>query len=537
MRDGRTRLLNPLEVEVCDEVYQASQRVRASDAITSRGENPFAWTTPVRTPNTRKTSIAGLAITWLNVTKCFIGAASFELPHAFSQAGVAGAIVGIVVLACISSFSLQRLARCSDLLPPRSAAADGPCTVYVVGAAACGRWGAAAAWFGLVAMTLGVCGSYFVFIASTTAHLTGMSQNAALLLTLAATTPLSWLRELRFVALTSAFGIVALLLAVGVTTAQASSRQAPAELSSLRMVRWETYPLFLGNAGFLYLISTAVTPIYQASVQQAAAGAAHGDAARSFGRAFDSATAFVTLLNLSFGLYSWRQFGTCPGGEAAAEAECVRGNVLDNLTPGVAATVAVQVLLCLDLLATTVVFLFPLSEALEAAWLRPPETDATEALRPTSSTAAGGRANEHVSSAATRLAGVLSCVPASQALTARRRAYEWRRNSLRAAMVCAIGGVAWAVPSFSLLTGLTGAFGNNILGLVLPPIFYHRLQARRGYWRESHATAWRRAERRAEQAALGATLAFGLAFLVLSTSSFTRAIVRSHREGGEERIR
>jgi len=295
------------------------------------------------------------------------------------------------------------------------------------------------------------------------------------------------------------------------------------------MVRWDTYPLFLGNAGFLYLISTAVTPIYQAAVQPAASGgggggsagsgggsgAAHAGAARSFGRAFDSATAFVTLLNLSFGLYAWRQFGTCPGptGESLHDdVECVRGNVLENLTPGVPATVAVKILLSLDLLFTTVVFLFPLSEALEAAWLRPPDADATEALWPETSTSSGGRPPQRPGR--------------------RRAAYEWRRNLLRAAMVCAIGGVAWLVPSFSLLTGLTGAFGNNILGLVLPPIFYHRLQARRGYWRDPHATAWGRTRRRAEQAALCATLAFGLAFLLLSTSSFARAIVQSHREAG-----
>ena len=77
--------------------------------------------------------------------------------------------------ACVSSFSLQRLARCIDLIPPRSTA-DGkpvPTTIYAIGAAACGRKGYAAAWFGLVAMTLGVCGSYFVFVASTLAELCG----------------------------------------------------------------------------------------------------------------------------------------------------------------------------------------------------------------------------------------------------------------------------------------------------------------------------------------------------------------------------
>ena len=43
-----------------------------------------------------------------------------------------------------------------------------------------------------------------------------------------------------------------------------------------------------------------------------------------------------------------------------------------------------------------------------------------------------------------------------------------------------MAGVAFMVPDFSLLTGLTGAFGNNILGLILPPLFYWRLRSRVG---------------------------------------------------------
>ena len=35
---------------------------------------------------------------------------------------------------------------------------------------------------------------------------------------------------------------------------------------------------------------------------------------------------------------------------------------------------------------------------------------------------------------------------------------------------------------FALITGITGALGNNLLGFVLPPLFYYKLRARAGYW-------------------------------------------------------
>ena len=62
--------------------------------------------------------------TVLNITKCFVGAASFELPFAFAQAGTLGSMAGVVFLAVLSSFSLQKLAACSDLVASLELAAS-----------------------------------------------------------------------------------------------------------------------------------------------------------------------------------------------------------------------------------------------------------------------------------------------------------------------------------------------------------------------------------------------------------------------------
>ena len=99
-----------------------------------------------------------------------------------------GSIVGIVFLALISSFSLQRLAICPALVHenmPRGTRRNvhegqirdqvkGLYLTYpAIGRACFGTWGYAVSWFGVVAMTLGVAGSYFVFITSTLAEVMG----------------------------------------------------------------------------------------------------------------------------------------------------------------------------------------------------------------------------------------------------------------------------------------------------------------------------------------------------------------------------
>ena len=91
-------------------------------------------------------------------------------------------------------------------------------------------------------------------------------------------------------------------------------------------------------------------------------------------------------------------------------------------------------------------------------------------------------------------------------------------------MACAVAGVATLVPSFSLLTGLTGAFGNNILGLVLPPAFYWRLMVQKG---GASPAGQKGVLRRPEAAALLLTTAFGLWFLVFSTSASLRVLLLS----------
>jgi hypothetical protein len=406
--------------------------------------------------------MCALYIYCIQITKCFIGAASFELPRAFEQAGVVGSVVGILFLAITSSFSLQRLAACSKLLPPQGRQNGENLTYPVLGRCAFGWWGWFISWFGVMAMTLGVCGSYFVFIASTMSSMTSYSQTEWLLLTMVTVIILSWMRHLSHLAFTSAFGIAALVMAVSVTCFDASKQHTHKGINDLPMFELDTYPLFLGNAGFLYLISTAVLPLAQNMDTTKNAESKYSNLIPdghhspygsgidpSFSNAFNSSVLFVTVLNLAFGLYAWKQYGECHGDD---DDECVQSNVIDNLGDGNLA-IWVKVLLCVDLLFTSLVFLFPVNEIIEQEYFGP---EVISRLTSRASMLPSSSSSYSLSCPLVSLFGDLSS------------SLEWKRNASRTLLAMAVAGIAYLVPSFSLLTGLTGGFGNNILGFILP---------------------------------------------------------------------
>merc|ERR1712034_156300 len=101
-------------------------------------------------------------------------------------------------------------------------------------------------------MTLGVCGAYIVFVASMLADVSNhkVSQNSWLLLATGVIAALSWVRHLRVVAITSAFGIVALITAVIATMHAAAEVSEPQPFGKLDT--WnsmENYSLSLGQRG------------------------------------------------------------------------------------------------------------------------------------------------------------------------------------------------------------------------------------------------------------------------------------------------
>jgi len=388
-------------------------------------------------------SSSGFLSTIINITKCFVGAASFELPGAFKNGGLVGSTVGVLFLACLSSFSLGILAECSDLTLQLTE--DGKKPIYPnVGLAAAGKLGYGVAWFGVIAMTLGVCGSYFVFVSSTLSDLTGLTQLACLGLTLLVVGLMTLINRLNHLAFASAFGILALVLAVGVATYRASEpREAAISFSDMPLLG-DSFGLFLGNAAFLYLISTAILPLRQDTRK-----------AGTFGSALNISIVIVTVLNVFFGLYGWSRFG-----------DTLKGNIIDNLGDDSLDTV-VKIFLCIDLVFTSVIFLYPVCQAIESEF--------------------GSYLNN-----------------------------VYKRSTARLSFTVSVAVVAYLCPSFSLLTGLTGGFGNNILGFVLPPLFYYRLKQRTNDPVGPVKACF-----------LFFTFCFGLFFLVFSTYSVIDSLLKA----------
>jgi len=433
-----------------------------------------------------------------NLTKCFVGAASFELPWAFMQAGLLGSIVGVTVLATLSSFSLRRLALSGQLALAAEESRGGSnyagvLTFPELGMIACGPWGKRAAWFGTIAMSLGTCGSYFVFISSTMHSVTSYSYDFWTFgVTLPVTIALSCLPSLKYLAPTSFLGVCALILSVLFVLIDGYSHNTAIgmilSLVSLPAVRVSTFPLFLGNVGFLFLISTAILPIAQ-----------NMKTPSKFGDAFNSSALIVTIMNIAFGFMALAVFGDC-----VEEGEmCTQPNIIDNLYPGTLST-CVKVALSIDLVFTAVIFIVPLDVALEREFgINPGES---------------------------------------------------KSYLLRAAVPCAIAVVAKCIPFFSLLTGLSGGFGNNLLGFILPPIFYYRIREKDDYWSyrecggqrpwnillskakdnkvgtdDESVDKWQRNRSRLlEELGITGTLGFGIIFLVLTLVFFGREIMKAN---------
>jgi hypothetical protein len=152
----------------------------------------------------------------------------------------------------------------------------------------------------------------------------------------------------------------------------------------------------MGNAAFLFLVPTVMLPLEQSMQVQSVGSRQHNGKsyqAQDFGQEQDQeeiaasetesnalrarleqgqrfrdlftySLVCVTVLNLPFTVFAYMSFG-----------DSVKDNVIDNLTPGLVTNV-VKVLLCVDLLFTGVLFLFPISEGLDRGKVHNPNVNA-----------------------------------------------------------------------------------------------------------------------------------------------------------------
>jgi len=297
-----------------------------------------------------------------------------------------------------------------------------------IGHAALGSLGWTLAWTGIMFMTIGVCGAYFVFVANMASDLLAYDRSECIAVLLPSFILLSW-GPYKYLTHFSAIGISALVFALVVVMCDAFKYNTVAPATDYPAFNPDTYSLFLGNTAFVYLIHSVVLPMRNQM-----------EAPRFCPKTLLYAVVIVTVLNMGFAIPVYLLYN--------AETQ---GNIIDNLHPGNLKK-AVQIALCVDLFFTYALFLFPMSEALEndltRAWERRREK--------------GGEEKE------------------------RDWEVPWQfRAFLRALLVATTALLAYLVPDFSSLSALSGGFGNNLVGFILPPLFITVIKVKQNWWREN----------------------------------------------------
>lgn len=274
-----------------------------------------------------------------NIVKSFAGAGTFALPWAVMNAGLWGGVVGIVLVALLSNYTIRTLLKCGDRVMQNkekesiSGAPVTPPSYPEIGKAAWGEPGAKiiSTFSGL--MCFGVCIAYFNLIG---ANMQQFMERAyphikpweVIWVVFPVTVFLSCLTDLTKLAYTSIAGSVALLIAMGsVVIYGIKEVHLPKTWEGLE---WKSIPLFLGGAAFLFLDHVILVPLANSCGN-----------IKKFPRVLDFAMIFVTVINIIFAAFAYSFFGslTC-------------GSVIDNLPLGSAVGDIVRIGISAEVLAS-----------------------------------------------------------------------------------------------------------------------------------------------------------------------------------------
>jgi amino acid permease len=199
---------------------------------------------------------------FINLTKSFLGTSVFALPWAMNQGGIWASILCLAFFAVVSAHTLKLLGRCrkvSKQLDP---------SFVDLGHEAFGPAGAKVVTTAIVAMSIGVCAAYLVFISGTVEsvlmahgstaiqHFTAAHSYFPMVLILPFAVPLSWMRDFKYIAYTSKFGIVFVVMAMCAVLLYGLQSHSGADMANAvqqaDFIKPKTFPLFFGNAAFLF---------------------------------------------------------------------------------------------------------------------------------------------------------------------------------------------------------------------------------------------------------------------------------------------
>ena len=230
------------------------------------GDNDEHKLTERPSPTGKITSLQASA----SIAKAIMGAGSFSLPWAFAQTGYVAGPILMLIMACLSVSLLKTLVRRRRLLRGTNAS-------YVdVARAAFGDTGAKIVYCASILASVGVCGSYLVFIAASLvtlmpdAYAPVLGQTQLVLLILPAAVLLSSVRDSNRFAFTALLGDVSVLLGMAVVMIYGfiyrddedfEDEEGSSDKGIVAFGSIDGFALAFGAVGFLFFIHFLVLPI------------------------------------------------------------------------------------------------------------------------------------------------------------------------------------------------------------------------------------------------------------------------------------
>ncbi len=390
----------------------------------------------------------------LSLAKAIMGAGSFALPWAFLQMGYLAGPIFLGILMFLSVYSLQLLITC--------ARASGQHCYVDVSRNIFGRAGARMAYVASVSASLGVCGSYLVFIAANLQSLLplnatetttepAISQTCLIIMVLPWVVALSSVRDMKHFTFASLLGDISVVLGMVVVLVYGIWHDEDIHTSKdlVAIGSFETMPLAFGAIGYLFLVHFLSLPIESAMIRPEKF---HSVAIITF--------SVCAVLSGSFGVIGYLLFGR--------ETQQI---VLLNVH-GSYFVSAVKLLLCVDLLLTYPVVMRPSIVIVEQSLM--PEESLSLSKTKKRTTSVGWTIHLSV------------CIFLG--------------------LVAAAGGIL--VPAFGLLSGLVGGVSQTFLAFVLPPLMLTKQRhiARTGKEDDVSSLGWLVVNKELGLVALGITL-------------------------------
>jgi proton-coupled amino acid transporter len=358
----------------------------------------------------------------ISLAKAIMGAGSFALPWAFSNMGYVAGPICLVLLMLTSMYSMRILIHSNNSNSNSNSNSNIASSYVALAQTSFGRTGARLSYAASVSASIGVCGSYLVFIAANLESLSRetieISQTLWIIVVAPMAMALSSVQNMKHFALASLLGDVAVVLGMLVVVVYAVWNHTIQWDDVVAVASYRTMPLSFGAIGYLFLVHFLVLPIRS--------NMRYPD---HFCQIADRTFVVCAFLSGAFGVVGYLYFGS--------KTEQI---VLLNVQEGPLVIKAVQLLLCVDLLFTYPVVMRPSIVILVQQQQQQQED--------------GGGNGKMKSPSSARRYYVMACI----------------LLGLIAAS-CSI-----FIPAFGILSGLVGGVSQTFLAFVLPPLVYLQQQ-------------------------------------------------------------